>query len=52
MAAIDEYELSRGTSYCVARGWGCNLFSWIVDARPRWSAERQRDLIVVAASIA
>lgn len=33
MAIIDRYELSRGTSYAVARGWGCNLFSWIVDGR-------------------
>ena len=33
MATIDRYELSGGTSCSVARSWGCNLFSWVVDGR-------------------
>lgn len=33
MAVIDTYQLACGTSYSVARSWGCNLFSWIVDGK-------------------
>jgi len=33
LTAIDRYQLACGTSYAVARGWGCNLISWIVDGQ-------------------
>ncbi|MEN6582014.1 MAG: hypothetical protein ABFD54_06150 [Armatimonadota bacterium] len=29
--AIDKYQLDSGNSCAIAPGWGCNLFSWIVD---------------------
>lgn len=28
---VDRYELSDGTSFSIAPGWGCNLFSWRVN---------------------
>jgi galactose mutarotase-like enzyme len=28
---IDKYELNDGTSFSIAPGWGCNVFSWRVN---------------------
>ncbi len=28
---IDRYDLNEGTSFSIAPGWGCNLFSWRVN---------------------
>jgi aldose 1-epimerase len=33
LSAIDRYELACGTSYSIARGWGCNLMSWVVNGQ-------------------
>lgn len=31
MSQIDTYTLSDGCSFSIARDWGCNLVSWVVD---------------------
>ena len=33
LSAIDRYDLASGTSYSIARGWGCNLMSWVVNGQ-------------------
>lgn len=33
LQSIDTYALNDGSSCSIAPGWGCNLFSWVVDGQ-------------------